>query len=270
METTEVSFTAKDVMSLRQKTGLGMMDCKRALSECGGDMTTAEQWLRKELKGKLQQRSERATGEGRIAVAIKGSDAAIIEIRSETDFTARNESFRAMTDDLATMALAQPAGPIQPDTAMTARVDDVRLTTRENLVIARGKKLQGGSFGQYVHHDGKRAALVQIDGAADEQLLTGVCQHIVAHVPAPIGVSEQDVPAETLAQIRNDAMQEAADAGKPPEIVQKIADGKVRKYLQDNTLLNQKYVRDDTKTIKQLLPPGVTITRFVRYTVGAE
>ncbi|MCZ6445203.1 MAG: elongation factor Ts, partial [Planctomycetota bacterium] len=87
METTEVSFTAKDVMSLRQKTGLGMMDCKRALSECGGDMAAAEQWLRKELKGKLQQRSERATGEGRIAVAIKGSNAAIIEIRSETDFT---------------------------------------------------------------------------------------------------------------------------------------------------------------------------------------
>ncbi len=270
METTEVSFTAKDVMSLRQKTGLGMMDCKRALSECGGDMTAAEHWLRKELKGKLQQRTERATGEGRIAVAIKGSQAAIIEIRSETDFTARNESFRAMTDDLATMALAQPAGPIQPDSAMTTRVDDVRLTTGENLVIARGEKLQGGGFGRYVHHDGKRAALVQIDGAADEQLLTGICQHIVAHVPAPIGVSEQDVPAETLDQIRNDAMQEAADAGKPPEIVQKIADGKVRKYLQDNTLLNQKYVRDDTKTIKQLLPPDVTITRFIRYTVGAE
>jgi elongation factor Ts len=216
METTEVSFTAKDVMALRQKTGLGMMDCKKALTECSGNMEAAEEWLRQQLKGKMDARTER---------------------------------------------------PV-----MTARVDDVRISTGENISFARGEKLEGGGFGSYVHHDGKRAALVQIDGTADEDLLRGICQHIVAHVPPPLGVSEADVPADAMAKVRRDAEQEAADTGKPPEIAQKIAEGKVRKYLQQNTLLSQMYVKDPAgKTpVKKVLPQGVTIRRFIRYTVGTE
>jgi elongation factor Ts len=272
METTEVSFTAKDVMALRQKTGLGMMDCKKALTECSGNTTAAEEWLRQQLKGKMDARTERPAAEGRIAIAVEGDQAAIIEVRAETDFTARNEQFLAMTTELVGMALARSAGTVQVDDAMTARVDDVRISTGENISFARGEKLEGGGFGSYVHHDGKRAALVQIDGSADEDLLRGICQHIVAHVPAPLGVTDQDVPADAMAEVRRVAEQEAADTGKPPEIAQKIAEGKVRKYLQQNTLLNQMYVKDPAgrTPVKKVLPEGVTIKRFIRYTVGAD
>jgi elongation factor Ts len=216
MESTEVSFTAKDVMALRRKTGLGMMDCKKALTECNGDMAAAEEWLRQQLKGKMDARTERPAAEGRIAIAVEGDQAAIIELRAETDFTARNEKFLAMAGELAGMALAKPAGAVDTDDAMTARIDDVRISTGENISFARGEKIEGGGFGSYIHHDGKRAALVQIEGVADEELLRGICQHIVAHVPPPLGVTEQDVPADAMDKVRRDAQQEAAETGKPP------------------------------------------------------
>ncbi len=268
MET--MSFTAKDVMTLRQKTGLGMMDCKQALAASNGDMEAAEQWLRVKLKGKMDKRTERAAGEGRIGIAMTGDGAAIIELRTETDFTARNESFVSLVDELAKAALSLPAGAVEPTESMNKGIDDIRMTTGENVSIARGERLQGGRFGRYIHHDGKRAALIQIEGEADEALLTGICQHIVAHVPPPVGISGDDVASETVERIRADAVAEAQESGKPAEIAQKMAEGRVRKFLQENTLLNQKFVRDDTKTIKDLLPAGVTIQRFIRYTVGAE
>jgi elongation factor Ts len=272
METTDVSFTAKDVMALRQKTGLGMMDCKRALTECNGDMAAAEEWLRHELKGKMDARTERPAAEGRIGIAIEGDKAVIIEVRAETDFTARNDDFVAVVNDAARSALGQPAGPVQADEAIAKRIDDARISTRENVSFARGEKLEGGGFGSYLHHDGKRAALVQIEGTADEDLLRGLCQHIVAHVPPPLGVTEDDIPADAMEKVRREAEQEAAETGKPPEIARKIAEGKVRKYLQQNTLLDQMYVKDPAgKTpVRKVLPKGVTVKRFVRYTVGTD
>ena len=164
MSATKLSFTPKDVMALREKTGLGMMDCKAALTEAGGDMKKAEEILRTKLKGKMDTRTERVTAEGRIGIAIRGADAAIVEIRTETDFTARNPEFQKLVDDVANAALKLPAGPIKADAAITKRIDDVRIKTGENVNFSRGEHLKGGSFGTYLHHDGKRGALVQIDG----------------------------------------------------------------------------------------------------------
>lgn len=269
METTEVSFSAKDVMTLRQKTGMGMMECKKALTETNGDMKAAEEWLRENAKGKMEARTERTTGEGRIGIAIDGSSAVIVEIRTETDFTAKNEDFASMVDDVTALAMQQPTGDISATEAMTKRIDDVRLTTRENVNLARGVKLEGGSFGSYVHHDGKRAALVQLEGGnVDAETLKGICQHIVFHDPS--GISEADVPAEKIEQIRTEALADAKESGKNDEIAGKIADGKVRKFLEETTLLNQKYVLDESKQIKELLPAGVTIRHFVRYTLGSD
>jgi elongation factor Ts len=272
MATTETSYTAKDVMALRKKTGLGMMDCKKALAEKNGDMAAAEQWLRQKLKGKMEGRTERATAQGRIGIRIDGPAVAIVEILTETDFTARNDEFVAMVDDIVDRAFTHSAGAIQPDDEIVKRIDDLRIKTGENVNFARGDKLEGGAFGKYLHHDGKRAAIVQIQGTADADILTGICQHIVAHVPPPIGVDEADIPAETIDKIRKQAKLEAADSGKPAEIIEKIVEGKVRKHLQQNTLLNQLYVKDpDGKsTVGKILPPGVTITRFLRYTVGGD
>lgn len=262
------TIAAKDVMKLRQKTGLGMMDCKEALEVNDGDVNKAEAWLREKQKGKMDQRTERTTGEGLLQIAIDGSKAAIVEVQCETDFTARNDEFVAMVDDVAKMALKAPAGAIVATDAIKARVDEIRIKTGENMHFSRGEKLEGGSFGMYLHHDRKRGAVVQVEGKADDELLRSICQHIVAHVPPPIAVDGDEVPKEKIEQIRAEAIKEAAEAGKPEQIAQKMAEGRVRKFLEEITLLNQKFVRDDSKQVKELLPAGVKVKKFIRYTLG--
>ncbi|MGI9014099.1 MAG: translation elongation factor Ts [Phycisphaerales bacterium] len=263
-------ISAKDVMKLRQKTGLGMMDCKNALIENGGDPVKAEAWLREKRKGKMDARTERATAEGRIGIGIDGGKASIVEVRTETDFTARNDEFASMVADVVKESLGQPAGALNPTAAMTKRIDDLRIKTGENVNFARGEKLEGGAFGSYIHHDNKRGALIQIEGSADEDTLRSVCQHIVAHVPPPIAVDENDMPSDQINAVRAEAEAEAQNSGKPAEIAAKIAEGKVRKFLEVNTLLEQKFIRDDSKTVREILPKTVKVTRFVRYTVGQE
>lgn len=262
-----MSFSAKDVMALRQKTGLGMMDCKKALAENNGDMAAAEDWIREKLKGKMETRTERTTGEGRIGVAIDGDEAVIVEVRTETDFTARNENFVKATEAITQAAMKQPTGDVTADDEIAKHVDDLRITTGENVNFARGEKLKGGTFGAYVHFDGKRAALVQVDGEADSEVLKGICQHIVFH--DPLGIDENDVPEEKIEQIRADAIAQAKDTGKNDEIAQKIAEGKVRKHLEENTLVYQKYVLDESQQIKDVLTGGAKIKKFIRYTLGA-
>ena len=259
------TIAAKDVMALRQKTGLGMMDCKKALQENGGDIEAAENWLREKRKGKMDTRTERTTGEGRIGIAIDGAKAAIVEIQTETDFTAKTDAFIEATDAITSIALGQSAGDVSADDAMTKYIDDLRITTGENVNFARGVRLDGGSFGAYVHHDGKRACLIQVEGDAPDDALKGVCQHIVFH--DPLGIDSDDVPAEKIETIRSNALQEAKDTGKNDEIAGKMADGKVRKYLEENTLVAQKYVLDETITVSEAIN-GTKVLNFVRYTLG--
>jgi elongation factor Ts len=272
MSATKASFTPKDVMTLREKTDMPMMECKAALIEADGDMAKAEEILRAKAKGKMDARSERSAGEGRIGIAVQGSDAVIVEVRAESDFTARNPAFLAMVEQVAKAALGQPAGQVKADAKITKLVDDVRLTTRENISFARGERFKGGSFGSYLHHDGKRGAIVQVEGATgiDQNVLNGIATHVVGYHPTPIGISGADVPAETVAQIREQAIAEAKETGKPEQIAQKMAEGRVAKYLKENTLLDQPYVKDPAgkQMVKELLPKGATIKKFVRYTVG--
>ncbi len=155
METVEANFSAKDVMALRQQTGLGMMDCKKALTECKGNMAEAQEWLRNKLKGKMEKRTERAAAEGRIGIVTNSTAAAIVELRTETDFTARNEMFVDAVQDVAKAAIALPAGPIAADDEITKIMDNIRITTGENASFARGEKIDGSAFGSYVHHYGQ-------------------------------------------------------------------------------------------------------------------
>jgi elongation factor Ts len=271
MTTANMSFTPKDVMALREKTGLGMMDCKAALAEAGGDPKKAEELLRAKMKGKMDTRTERQTGEGRVVVVVQGSDAAIVEVKCETDFTARNDDFNKMVQDVAKLVLNGPVGAATATDAIKKRVDDVRITTGENMSFSRGEHLRGGSFGQYIHHDGKRGALVQVEGGAvDQAVLNGIATHVVGYHPSPIGISGADVPAATLEEVRRTAIAEAKETGKPDQIAQKMAEGRVGKYLKENTLLDQPYVKDPTgkQAVKDLLPKGASIKKFVRYVVG--
>ena len=261
-----MSFTAKDVMTLRQKTGLGMMDCKNALTENNGDATAAEEWIREKKKGKMDTRTERTTGEGRIAVAYGDGTAVIVEVQTETDFTAKNETFEKMVVEVANFALASSDGEVSCTDDMIKAIDEIRITTGENANFARGLHYSGGYFGHYIHHDGKRACLIQVDNEVDSDALKGICQHIVFH--DPLGISAADVPADLIEKIKSDAIQQAKDTGKNDEIAQKMAEGKVRKHLEEHTLLAQKYVLDESKTVQEVLPEGATVTAFVRYTLG--
>jgi elongation factor Ts len=264
---TTVQVNPKDAMALRQRTGLGIMDCKDALAQNGGDMAKAEAWLREKLKGKMDTRTDRPAGQGCVAVCLEPGRASIVEVRAETDFTAKNDEFRAMAAKVAKLACEQ-SGEVKASAAMTAAIDEIRIKTGENVSFGRGTCLQGGNFAQYVHHDGRLGVLLQFEGDLAPEVATGICQHVAAVVPTPLAVDESGVAADVLAQKKAEAEAEARASGKPEQIAAKMAEGKVRKFLEEVTLLGQPYVKDDKRSVKQLLPQGVRILKFVRLTVG--
>lgn len=267
-----MAITAKDVMALRQRTGLGMMECKQALSEVDGDVDKAVDLLRQKGLAKMDTRSDRASAEGKIAAAVSGDRAkgAIIEINTETDFTASNDAFVKMTQSIAEAALEQSPGDVQKTDAMQAIIDEVRLTTKENVQFNRGRVLggDGATVGSYVHFTGKVGVLVEVRGQADDELLKDLCMHISAVSPIPAGINEADVPADVLAKEREIAKAQAIESGKPENIAEKMVEGKIRKFYDENVLLRQPFIKDDKKQIKDLLPKGTTITAFIRYQLG--
>ncbi|HEB60599.1 MAG TPA: translation elongation factor Ts [Phycisphaeraceae bacterium] len=262
-----MAISAKEVMALRERTGLGMMDCKKALLETDGDIEAAEEALRIKLKGKMDSRTDRAAGEGRIAVAIAGDKAAIVEINSETDFTARNDQFVAMTQKVAELALAGEPGAVTANDEIDAAIDEVRIATGENCGFARGEVLQGGKFAYYVHHDGKTGVLLQVEGDLADDVMKDICLHITAAVPRPVAVDKEGVPADLVEKERHIALEQAKETGKPEEIARKIVEGKIRKFYEDIVLLEQHFVKDDKKRIRDLLGDA-KIVAFRRYAVG--
>lgn len=266
---------AKTVMTLRNKTGLSMMECKKALQETEGNAEAAEDLLKKKLKGKMDARTDRAAGEGRIAIAVAsdGRSASIVELRAETDFTAKNETFLAVAKKVADQAASQHAGAVSPTADMAKLVDELRISTGENISIARAHKLAGGGttmFGSYVHHDGKTGVLIQCEGSVSQDLAKDICMHITAAVPRPQGVDRGSVPASVIERERRLAIEMAIESGKTPEIAEKMVEGKINKLYSELALVEQDFVRDPSKKIKDLLPAGATITAFLRWQVGEE
>ncbi len=260
----------KTVMKLRQKTGLGMGACKDALVEAGGDFDAAEKLLRERMKDKMDGRTDRPAGEGCLAIATTAGKIAIVELRSETDFTAKNAEFRAMAADVAKLVVDAAAGAAAATPAITQRVDDVRLKTGENVSFARGEVLQGESFAFYLHHDHKQAAILEFTGTLDAETAAAICQHIVASPVTPVAIDEKGLPAADVAQKRAEATAEAAASGKPAQIAEKMAEGKLRKWFEEVTLLGQAFVFDEKKRIKELLPTGTTLKAFRRMVVGGS
>ena len=264
-------ISAKEVMALRQKTGLSMMECKKALTETGGDPVAAEESLRKKMKGKMDTRTDRAAGEGLILVKVDGNAGVIVELRAETDFTAKNENFAAAAGTIAEMAMKAGSGDVEPTDEMKAVMDDVRISTGENASIARVAKLEGGegtTFGTYVHHDGKTGVLLQLSGGVPDEVAKDICMHITAALPRPEGVSRDDIPAEVIEKERKLAMEQAVEEGKNEEIAAKIVEGKVNKLYKDLALLEQPFVKDDKQQVKNLLPSGGDVVAFRRWAVG--
>jgi elongation factor Ts len=289
------AFTAKDVSALRQRTGAGMMDCKKALEENEGDIEKAVEWLRTKGIAKAESRAGRAASEGKIVALTSpdGKTGVLVELNSETDFVARNEAFgqtayqiaNAVHDHKETDGIVHNAenSPIMAvafgDSANLAEALKMLTgTIGENIVLRRYAKLGGeGAVGSYVHHNGKVAALVELSGAHGEEaqkLASTIAEHIAAGVPSvPVAVNREDVPSDIVDRERRIFSEQAAASGKPENIVQKMVDGRIDKFYKEITLLDQPWVRDDSKTIRDLvkgLGANVSIKRFARFQMGQE
>ena len=289
------AYTAKDVSELRQRTQAGMMDCKKALEECQGDMEQAIEWLRKKGISRGESRAGRAASEGKIVarVATDGSTGALVELNSETDFVARNEAFGQTVEKIADTLLAQGAidgvaasteGSPLLQTAfggagtLAESLKQLTGTIGENIVLRRYARFGGsGAVGAYVHHNAKVGTLVEIaglTGEAGQQLARTIAEHVTAGVPTvPVAVTRDDVPAELVDRERRIFSEQAAASGKPANIVEKMVQGRVDKYYKEVTLLDQPWVRDDSKAIRDLVKAagdGVSIRLFARFQIGQE
>jgi elongation factor Ts len=276
-------ITADAVKKLRDRTGMQMMKCKAALVETGGDMEKAVELLRKQNKEAQDKAATRETAEGRIGVFIDPAQnvGAIIEVRCESAPVAKSDLFIKLCNDLAKqVALQSATTPEQllaqkfvdnPAQTVHERIGEAVGLIRENMKPARMARLTG-LLGSYVHHDGSTGVLLQVEGpSADAQLLRDVCMHITATRPG--FARRDDVPADLVARETEIAKgQIAADpknANKPPQILEKIAEGKVKTWLAENVLVEQPFVKDSSKSVGDLLKgAGLKVVRFVRYRVG--
>ncbi|MFK7788124.1 MAG: translation elongation factor Ts, partial [Phycisphaeraceae bacterium] len=262
-----MAISAQDVKALRDATGLGMADCKKALVEADGDFDKAAEIARAKFGAKMAGRSDRESAEGRVAIATNadGSKGAIVQINTETDFTAKNDVFIAMADKVASLALDMPAGDIAVSDAMEATMNEVRLTTGENVQFGDGVVYEPGKpgcVGGYGHFTGKVGVLIELDTESEtpsDELIKDLCMHVSAIVPEALGVNEEDIPADVVEAEKKHALKEAMDSGKPEEIAEKMVIGKMRKYLDSVVLLRQPFVKDDKQQIQDILPKGVTI-----------
>jgi len=289
------AYTAKDVSELRQRTQAGMMDCKKALEECQGDMDQAVEWLRKKGISRGESRAGRAASEGKIVsrVSTDGATGALVELNSETDFVARNEAFAQTVEKIADTLLAQSAidgvaASAEDSPLLKTKFSDAGTladtlkqltgTIGENIVLRRYARFAGaGAVGAYVHHNGKVGTLVEVSGLtgeAGQALARTIAEHITAGVPTvPVAVTRDDVPAALVDRERRIFSEQAAASGKPANIVEKMVQGRVDKYYKEVTLLDQPWVRDDSKTISDLVKAagaGVSIRRFARFQIGQE
>ncbi len=278
-------ISAADVKKLRDMTGAPMMDCKAALTEAEGDFQKAIQKLREKNAGIQAGRGQRETAEGRIAVFIEPvkAVAAILELRCESAPVAKTDDFIKLANDLAQhIARSQTlAGgvdellkqPLAGDTGRTVndRIGELVGLIRENMKPARFVRLTGGQFGSYVHFDGTVGVLLQVEASggqtAEAQLLRDICMHITAKQPA--AARREDVDPALVERERQIAKVQAAATGKAANIVERIAEGKLKTWYAENVLVEQPFVKDDSKTVGDLLKSaGLTITRFIRYKVG--
>ena len=268
-------ITASLVKELREMTDAPMMDCKKALSEVDGDLQKAEELLRVKFGNKASKVSSRVAAEGLISIAISsdGKQGAILETNSETDFCAKNDEFVSFTQKVANAILE--SNPVDIDALKAVSIDGTSVEeTRSNLVGKIGENISprrfiagiaGGKYHSYLH-GGKIGVLLDLDGG-DDELGKDIAMHIAASKPKALdesGISQDLIDAE-----KRVAIEKAKEAGKPEEMLDKIATGTVNKFLKEVTLLNQAFVKDDKQTIQSLLDSkGAKIHNFTLYEVG--
>ena len=267
------AITAAMVGELRAKTDAPMMECKRALTEAEGDMERAEEILRVKLGSKASKAASRITAEGVVATVISGNVGALIEINCETDFVTKNDDFIAFVNTCAQLVVdhnpvdlaALSALPFESGTVETTRAALIG-KIGENMSIRRFKRFETGSkLTSYLH--GTRIGVVVEFDAADEQVGKDVAMHIAAM--KPVSLSSDQVPADLIEKERSVASLKAAESGKPADIVTKMVDGAVQKFLKEVSLLNQTFVKNDKQTVEQMLKSvDASVKSFTMYIVG--
>jgi len=273
------TISAAAVKALRDRTNAPMMDCKTALTEANGDMEKATQLLRERNKAIQVKKGDREAAEGRIAAFIDPAQkvGAMIEMRCESAPVAKSEPFVKLANEMARqVALKGASTPAEllaqpfvddPKKTVNDHIADVVGLIRENMKPARMMRLTG-LLGSYIHHDGSVGVMVQVEGKdADAQLLRDVCMHITAK--NPVAGKREEVSADLIEKEKEIARSQAAATGKPANIVDMIAAGKMKTWFAENVLLEQPFVKDDSKTVGDLLKgAGLTLVRFIRYKVG--
>jgi elongation factor Ts len=284
------NISAAMVKDLRDKTGAGMMDCKAALAETGGDIEAAVDWLRKKGLAKAAKKAGRVAAEGLVAVESAGHTAAIVEVNSETDFVARNDQFQAFAREAAKIALMtdgtvpalEAARFPGSQTTVKDRLQELVATIGENMNLRRVTKLQVGKgvIASYVHNAvaeglGKIGVLVALESPGNVDQLSALGRQLAMHVAAmsPLALDAAAIPAATIE--RESAILREKNAGKPDHVLQKIVDSGLKSFYKEATLLDQAYVHESSKSVSQVLKEAegrvggpVKITGFVRYALG--
>jgi elongation factor Ts len=271
-----MNISAADVKALRDRTGAGMMECKRALIEAGGDLDRAAEEMRKAGLAKADKKAGRVAAEGTITIerSDDGRTAVMVEANSETDFVARQDEFQQFAAGVARAALAAGAAQLEDVLGLGleggASVEDTRreLIARigENITLRRVARLSAPTaVGTYVH-GGRIGVIVGLEGG-DEALARDLAMHVAAS--SPQYVAPADVPAEQVDKEREILSAQAAQEGKPAEIVARMVEGRIRKYLAEISLVGQPFVKDPDRTVEKLLAAaGAKVTGFVRFEVG--
>ena len=271
-----MEITAKMIKELRDKTGAGMMDCKKALTETNGDFEKAIDWLREKGISQAAKRSERIAAEGLSVIKVDGNKAVILEVNSETDFVAKNEEFESFVHELADLLLSSDAKTMEEAlllsngketvkdllTAKTAKIGE-KLSFRRFEIITKN---DDEVFGAYTHMGGKISAVVVLSGANEE-----VAKDIAMHVAAlnPKYINETEITEEEIERERKFQTEIAINEGKPQEIAEKMVAGRLKKYFAEICLEEQAFVKDPNTTVgKYVSANGGKIIKFVRYAVG--
>jgi elongation factor Ts len=269
-----MNITADAVKQLRERTGAGMMECKRALVETKGDLDAAAELMRRTGLAKADKKAARVAAEGTVQIERSGNDAALVEVNCETDFVARSDEFQAFARDVAAAALKGapssleallelPHGPSSLDERRRALIAKIG----ENIAVRRFVRVSSpGALGTYIH--GARIGSVVALQGGDDSLARDIAMHVAAANPAYIDAG--DVPAEMLAKEREILTEQTKGEKKPPDIIAKMVEGRLRKYLGEITLMGQPFVKDEDTTVEKLVKKaGAKVLMFARYEVGA-
>ncbi|HUE77634.1 MAG TPA: translation elongation factor Ts [Longimicrobiales bacterium] len=280
-----MAISAGQVKELRERTGAGMMDCKKALEESGGDMEAAIDLLRSRGTAKAAKRAGKEATEGAVGLHIDEAAGvgALVEVACETDFVARTDDFQGLASQLAEHVATESKETDGEgtgdalleqslrggDRTVGEQITEVSAKTGERIVVGRFARFDaaGGPVSGYVHLTGKIGVLVELEGAVDGTVARDVAMHIAA--TRPLSVKAEDIPAEVVERERAVYLEQVRNEGKPEEIQAKIVEGKLKRFFKESTLLEQPFVKDPDRTVKALLGDA-SVRRFVRYELGAE